>query len=65
MGVLTATKPDIIQITATAIPTTGTWVVGDYIKNSNPTTSPSAPKGWYCITAGTGAGATWHSEGNL
>jgi hypothetical protein len=61
----TADKVDIIQITATAIPTTGTWVVGDYIKNSNPTTSPAAPKGWYCITAGTGAGATWHSEGNL
>jgi hypothetical protein len=65
MGVTTATKPDIIQITRAAIPTTGTWVVGDYIKNSNSTTSPPAPKGWYCITAGTGVLAAWHSEGNL
>ena len=64
-NVTTAGKPDIIQITATAIPTTGTWVVGDYIKNSNPTASPPAPKGWYCITAGIGTLAAWHSEGNL
>ena len=59
--VTTATKADIIQVTRTAVPTTGTWVVGDYVKNSTP--SVGQPKGWYCTVAG--APGTWVSEGNL
>ena len=61
--VTTAGKVDIIQVTKTAVPTTGTWVVGDYVKNSTP--SSGAPKGWYCTAAGTGMGASWVSEGEL
>ena len=61
MNTTTATKADIVQVTATAVPTTGTWVVGDYVKNSTPSTGQ--PKGWYCTVAGTPG--TWVSEGNL
>ena len=60
-GVTSGTKPDIIQVTAAAVPTTGTWVVGDYVKNSTP--SVGQPTGWYCTVAGTPG--TWVSEGDL
>jgi hypothetical protein len=56
-------QPATVQITRNAVPTTGTWVVGDYCKNT--AVVAGQPKGWYCTVAGTGAGATWVSEGNL
>jgi hypothetical protein len=56
-----SSKPDIIQVTAAAVPTLGTWVVGDYVKNSTP--SVGQPTGWYCTVAGTSG--TWVSEGEL
>jgi hypothetical protein len=52
-----------ILVSQSAVPTTGTWVVGDRVINSAPTLSPPTPKGWICITAGTPG--TWHSEGHL
>ena len=61
MGTSTAAKVDIVQVVRDAAPTTGTWVQGDYCKNSTP--SVGADKGWYCITAGTPG--TWRSEGLL
>jgi hypothetical protein len=61
MGVSTATKADIVQVVRDAVPTAGTWVVGDYCKNSTP--SSGQPKGWYCTVAG--APGTWVSEGDL
>ena len=61
MNVTTATKADIIQVTRAAVPSAGTWVIGDYVKNSTPSTGQ--PKGWYCTVAGTPG--TWVSEGNL
>ena len=57
----TGTKADIIQVTGTAPPTTGTWVRGDYVKNSNP--AVLSAKGWYCTV--NGAPGTWVSEGAL
>ena len=42
-------------------PTTGSWMKGDRIKNSNP--SVGNPKGWICTANGTAG--TWVSEGNL
>ena len=48
-------------IWGTAIPTSGTWVVGDRIYNSAP--SIGNPKSWVCTVAGTPG--TWVSEGNL
>jgi hypothetical protein len=45
----------------TAAPTSGTWAVGDYCKNSKP--AVGQPKGWYCTVAGTPG--IWTSEGNL
>ena len=52
-----------ILVSQSAVPTTGTWAVGDRVINSIPTISPPAPKGWICVTAG--SPGTWHSEGNL
>lgn len=46
---------------AAAIPTTGTWKVGDRLFNSAP--AVGQPKGWICTVAGTPG--TWVSEGNL
>jgi hypothetical protein len=40
-------------------PTTGTWIVGDYFKNLNPT--PGSPIGWVCTVGGTPG--TWNSDG--
>jgi hypothetical protein len=57
-------KVDIIQVTATAPPATGTWEVGDYVKNSTP--AVGKPKGWYCTVRATHPSlATWVSEENL
>jgi hypothetical protein len=61
MGTTTAAKADIVQVVRDAAPTTGTWVRGDYCKNSTPTVG--SPKGWYCTVNGTPG--TWVSEGNL
>lgn len=43
---------------ATAAPTTGTYAVGDFIRNSSPSEAGSSPNkyvvlGWICVTAGT------------
>ena len=46
---------------SSVVPATGTWKVGDYVKNVNPVIGN--PKGWYCTVAGTPG--TWVSEGNL
>lgn len=46
---------------AAAAPTTGTWRVGDWVRNSAP--AVGSPKGWICTVAGTPG--TWVSEGNL
>jgi hypothetical protein len=46
---------------ATAVPSTGTWTVGDQFINSVPTVGQ--PKGWVCTVAGTPG--TWTSLGNL
>ncbi|HNG01970.1 MAG TPA: hypothetical protein PLQ71_08835 [Nitrospira sp.] len=42
----------------TAAPTTGTWAVGDFIRNSSPSEAGAASSkfvvlGWVCVTAGT------------
>ena len=42
----------------TAVPTTGTWVQGDYVTNSTPTELGSAGSkyvinGWRCVASGT------------
>lgn len=43
---------------ATAAPTTGTWVQGDYVVNSNPAVAGAAAsqyviRGWLCTVGGT------------
>lgn len=48
-------------VSGTAIPTTGTWAVGDRVVNSAP--AVGSPKAWTCTVAGTPG--TWVSEGNL
>lgn len=52
----------------TAIPTTGTWAKGDYIKNSNPVEAGVALSkyvihGWICTVAGTPG--TWLQDRRL
>lgn len=49
------------QYYKSAVPSTGTWSVGDRVFNSVP--SVGQPKGWVCTVAGTPG--TWVSEGNL
>jgi parallel beta-helix repeat protein len=44
-----------------AAPATGTWAIGDAVKQSVPVVGN--PKGWRCTVAGTPG--TWVSEGNL
>lgn len=44
-----------------AAPTTGTWVVGDMVYNSNP--APGGYIGWICTTAGTPG--TWKTFGSI
>lgn len=44
--------------TATSVPTTGTYAVGDFVRKSTPTEAGSAGSkyvifGWVCVTAGT------------
>ena len=46
---------------ATAAPTTGTWVAGDLIYNSNPTASGFI--GWICTASGTPG--TWKTFGAI
>lgn len=52
---------DRMMAMGTAAPTSGTWVRGDYVRNSNP--AVGSPKGWICTVGGTPG--TWVSEGNL
>jgi hypothetical protein len=52
---------DKIYFQESAIPTTGTWAVGDRVQQLTP--SVGSPKGWVCTVAGTPG--TWVSEGNL
>lgn len=54
-------RGDLRVFYSTAVPATGSWLVGDYVKNSAP--AVGSPKGWYCTVAGTPG--TWVSEGNL
>jgi hypothetical protein len=53
---------------ATAAPTTGTWALGDYIRNSNPSELGVALskywiRGWWCSVAGTPG--TWLEDRGL
>jgi len=43
-------KPAFIGRTATSVPTTGTWAVGDIVWNSAPTAGGTI--GWVCTTGG-------------
>jgi hypothetical protein len=52
-----------ITVFGTATPTAGAFTVGDTIEQSVPVVGN--PKRWRCTTAGTGAGGTYTSEGNL
>lgn len=52
----------------TAAPTTGTWNLGDYMKNSNPSEAGAAASkyvihGWICTVAGTPG--TWLQDRRL
>lgn len=46
---------------ARSIPSSGNWLIGDYIRNSNP--SVGNPKGWVCVSGGNPG--TWVSDANL
>lgn len=52
---------DNIYFQAGAVPSVGTWAVGDRAQQSTP--AVGSPKGWMCTVAGTPG--TWVSEGNL
>lgn len=52
---------DKIYRQATAVPTVGTWAIGDYAQQATPVVGQ--PKGWLCTVAGNPG--TWVSEGNL
>ena len=56
-----ANTPGNVLVSQSTVPTTGTWVVGDRVINSDP--SVGSPKGWICTVAGTSG--TWVSEDNL
>ena len=49
------------QIYANSVPTSGSWRLGDYVKQATPVVGQ--PKGWYCTAYGTPG--TWVSEGSL
>jgi lysophospholipase L1-like esterase len=44
-----------------AAPTTGTWVKGSIVWNSNPVAAPASPIGWVCTSSGTPG--TWYQFG--
>lgn len=50
-----------VQVFHNAVPTTGTWAVGDRVQQS--VSAVGSPKGWACTVAG--YAGTWVSEGNL
>ena len=50
-----------IEFTAGALPSAGTWVVGDRIKNNAP--SPGGVSGWVCTQSGTTG--TWRGYGAI
>ena len=51
----------LIRASAAAAPTTGTYAVGDHVRNSTP--ASATPAGWYCTVAGTPG--TWKPEANI
>lgn len=53
--------PTNIDTYNSAVPTTGTWKVGDQVANNAP--AAGQPKGWTCTVSGTPG--TWVSQGNL
>lgn len=54
--------PDSVGMSqSSAIPTTGTWAVGDVVWNTSP--SSGQPAGWMCTVAGTPG--TWKAMANL
>lgn len=55
----TFTQPRVVY--STAVPSAGTWTIGDRAINSVPTVGQ--PKAWVCTVSGTSG--TWVSEGNL
>ena len=59
-GQITSVKP----LAAPAVPTTGTWAQGDYVRNSNPGSSSPAVRGWLRLTTGTGStlGTDWVAD---
>jgi hypothetical protein len=62
-GVLfqSGTLAGVIHTSFNAVPTTGTWAVGDHGARQNQ--AVGSAKGWFCTVAGTPG--TWVSEGNL
>lgn len=49
------------QVNGTAAPTTGTWLVGDEVRNTTPTAG--GVMGWICVSGGTPG--TWKSFGAI
>lgn len=57
-GLASGKFADSADNAATAAPTTGTYVQGDFVRNSNPTELGTTPNkyvlfGWVCVTSGT------------
>jgi hypothetical protein len=52
---------DKIYFQSAAVPTVGTWIIGDRAQQTTP--AVGSPKGWMCTVAGNPG--TWVSEGNL
>jgi len=60
-GRICSRNGSFLEWQTTAIPTVGSWIVGDRARNTVPTIGQ--PKAWSCTTTGTPG--TWVSEGNL
>jgi hypothetical protein len=58
---LTEGRAGVYHGAATAAPTTGDWVRGDWVKNSEP--SAGGYFGWVCVT--TGSAGTWKGFGTI
>lgn len=54
-------KLNFKYMSASSVPTTGTWSVGDYVKNSSP--SSGGVFGWVCVTSG--SPGTWKGFGAI
>lgn len=58
LNLLTEGKVEAVHNAYTAAPTTGTWLQGDFIRNSAPTEAGTAGSkyvvmGWLCVASGT------------